>query len=107
MDASASGRALWRSGMRALAELPNVAVKISGFGMFDRGWTTESIRPLVVETLEIFGPERAMFASNFPVDGMMASYDRIWESFKTLTEACSASEQRDLFHDNAARFYRI
>ena len=107
MDASASGRMLWRSGMRALGALPNVAAKISGFGMFDRRWTTESIGSLVLETIEIFGPERAMFGSNFPVDGMMASYDRIWESFKTLTNACSSSEQRKLFHDNAARFYRI
>ena len=51
-----------------LAAQPNIAVKISGLGMLDRKWTTESIRPLVLETLEAFGTERAMFASNFPVD---------------------------------------
>ena len=48
-----------------------------------------------------------MFGSNFPVDGMMASYDRIWEAFKNLTATFSASEQRNLFYDNAARLYRL
>ncbi len=108
MDVAApAGRDRWRTGMRTLAGLPNVAVKISGFGMFDRGWTTESIRPIVLETIELFGAERSMFGSNFPVDGMMASYDRIWNSFKTLTAPFSDSERRRLYHDNAAEFYRI
>jgi predicted TIM-barrel fold metal-dependent hydrolase len=101
------GRERWRDGMRTLAQMPNVAVKISGFGMFDRAWTTNSIRPLVLDTIEIFGVDRSMFGSNFPVDRIMASYDRIWDAFKTLTASFSESERRRLFHDNAARFYRI
>lgn len=105
--ATAQGREQWRSGMRLLAQLPNVAVKISGFGMFDRAWTADSIRPLVLDTIDIFGAERSMFGSNFPVDGMMASYDRIWNAFKTLTVSFSDSERRRLYHDNAAGFYRI
>jgi len=93
--------------MRLLAERPNTAVKISGLGMFDRNWTTESIRPLVLEAIDIFGPQRAMFASNFPVDGMMASYGRIWNSFEEITRAFPEAERRALFHDNAVASYRL
>ncbi len=107
MDRSASGIDAWRDGLRRLAALPNVAVKISGFGMSDRAWTTESIRPLVLTTIDLFGVDRAMFGSNFPVDGMMASYDRIWQSFLDITAGFSADERTALFHDNAARLYRI
>jgi predicted TIM-barrel fold metal-dependent hydrolase len=107
MDQSAEGRGSWRLGMRELARSPNIAVKISGFGMFDRKWSVQSIAPLVLETIEIFGAERAMFGSNFPVDGMMASYDRIWSAFEAITSGFSEKEQSALFHDNAARLYRI
>lgn len=107
MDASPEGRAQWRAGMRKLADLPNMAVKISGFGMFDRRWTTEGIRPLVLETIDIFGVDRAMFGSNYPVDGMMATYARIWDAFLSITANFSEAEHALLFHDNAARFYRL
>lgn len=102
-----AGLARWRLGMERLAQAPNVAVKISGLGMFDADWTTESIRPLVLETIDAFGVERAMFASNFPVDKLMGGYDRIWESFDTITAAFSEDERRKLFHDNAKRYYRL
>jgi predicted TIM-barrel fold metal-dependent hydrolase len=98
---------LLRNGMRALAQQPNVAVKISGLGMYDRAWTTETIRPLVKETITLFGHERCMFASKFPVDALMSSYAVIWEAFDHITiglssEACSA-----LFARNAEEYYRI
>ena len=48
-----------------------------------------------------------MFASNFPVDGLRVSYGRMFEDFKRMTAALSASDRRKLFHDNAARFYRL
>ncbi|MFQ6017595.1 MAG: amidohydrolase family protein [Kiloniellaceae bacterium] len=97
----------WRHGMRALAEPPNVAVKLSGLGMFDHNWTTDSIRPFVLETIGWFGVERCMFASNFPVDKLMGSYDELWKSFAEIAASFSEAEQRKLFHDNAARYYRL
>jgi len=75
--ASPSGYRAWREGMRALAACPNVAVKISGLAMFDHDWTIESFRPYVLETIDTFGCERAMFASNFPVDRLFGSYTAI------------------------------
>jgi predicted TIM-barrel fold metal-dependent hydrolase len=107
LDQSPDGLARWREGLALLARYPNVAVKISGFGMFDHAWTTDSIRPLVLTTLDIFGPERAMFGSNFPVDGIWSSAARVWSAYRTITDAFSETETTMMFHDNAAKFYRL
>jgi predicted TIM-barrel fold metal-dependent hydrolase len=97
----------WRRGMRALAECPNVAVKLCGYGMVDNRWTTESIRPFVLEPIEWFGAQRCMFASNFPVDRLMASYDRLWNAYRDITADFSPAEKDALFRGNAGRIYRI
>ena len=97
----------WRTGMRELAAAPNVAVKISGLCMFDRGWNTDSIRPFVEQTIEYFGVDRCMFASNFPVESLMSTYDALWDSFSEITRDYSESERARLFHDNAVRIYRL
>jgi predicted TIM-barrel fold metal-dependent hydrolase len=93
--------------MRLLAAHPHVSVKISGFGMFDAAWTTESIAPLVVETLGIFGVERCMLGSNFPVDRLWTSYSRLLEALDSSTSGLSASQRHKVFHENAERIYRI
>ncbi len=97
----------WRSAMARLATAPNVACKISGLGMGDWTWTTQSIRPYVEATIDAFGVERCMFASNFPVDKLFSSYDAIFNAFKEITATYSPAERMALFHDNAARFYRL
>lgn len=106
-DQSASGLASWRNGMRLLASLPNVACKISGLGMFDHDWTVASIRPIVESCIEIFGADRAMFGSNFPVDKLHASYARIWSAFEEIAKELSEAEQACLFGNSARDFYRI
>lgn len=107
VDRSPEDLADWRKAMGRLAEAPNIACKISGLGMCDWTWTAESIRPYVLDAIEIFGVDRCMFASNFPVDKLFSSYDALFGAFKTITESFSADERRKLFHDNAARFYRL
>lgn len=97
----------WRAGMRRLAEAPNVAVKISGFAIFHHDWTTDLIRPFVLDTIEIFGVDRCLFASNFPVDKLHGDYDAIWRAFDRITADFSKVERRALFHDNAARLYAL
>jgi predicted TIM-barrel fold metal-dependent hydrolase len=97
----------WRNGMRTLAAAPNVAVKISGLSMFHHDWTPALIRPFVLDTIEIFGVERCMFASNFPVDKLHADYRAIWRAFGQITANFSEPERRALFLYNAARFYRL
>ena len=101
------GLDLWRRGMRELAAARNVAVKISGLGVADWHWTVESIRPFVLETIEAFGVSRCMFASNFPVDKLWSDFDRLYAAFREIARPFSEAERRQLFHDNAARYYRL
>lgn len=102
-----AGQAYWRTELAKLAAIPHVSIKISGLGMLDHHWSEDSIRPFVLETIDLFGVERCLFASNFPVDKLFSSYRAIWEAFFAITSGCSDTERRALFHDNAARLYRI
>ena len=98
---------MWRASLHRLAAYPNLSIKLSGFGMFDRRWTPASIRPLVLHAIDAFGPERTMFASNFPVDGMASSYDRLWKAYGEVTGQFSAHERQALFSGTARRVYRV
>lgn len=97
----------WRSGMKTLAQLPQVAVKISGLGFVDRNWTAESIRHLILDTIDIFGTSRVMFASDFPTDKLFNSYARQLTTFDELTAKFSREERDAMFAANAERLYRI
>ena len=106
-DRDAAGLQAWRTGMQALAQQPNVAVKISGLAMLDWQWTIESLRPFVLQTLDIFGTERCLFASNFPVDRLFGSFARQYGAYQSLTATLSPTERAQLFASNAERIYRI
>jgi predicted TIM-barrel fold metal-dependent hydrolase len=75
--------------------------------MVDRAWTEESIRPFVLQTIESFGVDRAMFASNFPVDKIHGPFDAHFAAYDSIAKDFSASERAKLFADNAARLYRL
>ncbi len=102
-----AGIQAWRANMRLMAERPNVSLKLSGLGMTDFHWSVDSIRTFILDGIEVFGVDRCMFASNFPVDSVMSDYDTLFGAFKSVVEDFSDSEKRKLFHDNAARTYRI
>jgi len=106
-DRSPAGLAGWAVAMRAFAACPNVAVKISGLGLPGRPWRVEDNAPIVRQVIETFGVERCMFASNYPVDRLVASYDTIMSGFKAMVAERPLADRRALFHDNAARIYRI
>ncbi|HYL24085.1 MAG TPA: amidohydrolase family protein [Burkholderiales bacterium] len=93
----------WQAAMAGLARCANVAVKISGLGNLD----TRAQHQVISAVLQLFGTRRAMFASNYPVDSLRASYDAIYKRFDEATRGLSATERRDLFHDNAVRIYRM
>lgn len=106
-DQSDAGLRSWKDGMRLLASLPNVYCKISGLGMFDHDWTLDSIRPIVEACVDIFGADRAMFGSNFPVDKLHADYRQIWQAYENISAGLGKQEQQLLFVDTARNFYRI
>jgi len=107
VDRDAAGMAQWRRGLGLLAAQPNVAIKISDLVAYDHHWTIDSLRPVVLACIDAFGTDRALFASDAPVAGLHATYDEAYGAFKTIVTDFSAAEQRRLFHDNAARLYRI
>jgi predicted TIM-barrel fold metal-dependent hydrolase len=106
-DRNGAGWRDWKASLRRLAALPQVCVKISGLGMFDTTWTPAGIRPLILETLEVFGTDRAMFASNFPVDKLFSDFPAVWRAFAGSVADLTDAEQSALLHDNARRIYRI
>jgi predicted TIM-barrel fold metal-dependent hydrolase len=93
----------WQAAMAGLARCPNAAVKISGLGNLE----ARAQRQVIGALFTLFGTRRAMFASNYPVDSLRASYDAIYGLFDEATRGLSAAERRDLFHDNAVRIYRM
>ncbi|GAB7128685.1 amidohydrolase [Silvimonas sp. JCM 19000] len=104
---SVAGWRAWRDGLAQLATCANVQIKLSGFGMIDHGWTTESIRPYILQAIDSFGAERAMFASNFPVDRLYSDYGTVWRAYADCVADASAAEHAALFRDNARRIYRL
>ena len=106
-DQTRAGLASWREGLELLAQLPQVSVKISGLGMFDHDWTVDSIRPIVESCIELFGPARAMFGSNFPVDKLHADFATVWGAYEAITAALPEGDRERLFRATAREFYRI
>ncbi|AHG48412.1 hydrolase (plasmid) [Rhizobium leguminosarum bv. trifolii CB782] len=106
-DRTKDGMALWQGGLWALGGAPNVRVKISDLVAYDHAWTLESLRPVIEHCLDCFGPARAMFASDFPVAGLHASFDEVYQTFRTVAAELSLDEQRALFFATANDTYRL
>lgn len=110
----------WSRNIRELAKCPNVMIKLGGIGMRVNGFdfhkrakppTSEELavawRPYIETCIEAFGPARAMFESNFPVDKFSGSYANYWNAFKRLAAGASADEKAMLFRETARKFYKL
>jgi predicted TIM-barrel fold metal-dependent hydrolase len=106
-DRTPEGLGAWRAAIVELANAANVMIKISGLGQRDHPWTVAANRPVVLDTIDAFGVDRCMFASNFPVDGLVADFDTIYRGFMKIVSDFTPQDQRKLFCDNARRIYRI
>jgi predicted TIM-barrel fold metal-dependent hydrolase len=106
-DRSAPGLGAWRRGMEALATCSNVHVKLSELGLRGQPWRLEDNAPVVRDAVAIFGPQRCMFASNFPVAGLRIDYSALVHAMSQALAHLAAEEQHAIWHDNALRFYRI
>lgn len=114
-------RADWRASMERLAARPNVFLKLGGIGMdayFATGWAARAVPPGSEEVAEhwaddvrfgidLFGPGRCMFESNFPVDRQTLTYPVVWNAFQIMASGYTDAEQDDLFSGTAARVYRL
>ena len=101
------GLAAWRAALATAAREPNVALKISGLGIGGEPWRRAANAPIVRDAIAIFGTDRCMFASNFPVDSLVGSFDTIYSGFQAIVAELPPADRRKLFHDNAVRIYRI
>ncbi|MBT6273020.1 MAG: amidohydrolase family protein [Chromatiales bacterium] len=106
-DRSKEGLQGWYEAMGRMSEISNVVVKISGLGVPGEPWTVPSNRWIVREIIAMFGVERCMFATNFPVDGLCASYRTIVEGFAEIVSDLDVDDQQALFVSNALRTYAI
>ena len=110
----------WAASIKALAACPNVHVKLGGLGMRMFGFTHDlgelppsseelaaAWRPYIETCIAAFGPQRAMFESNFPVDKGSCGYAALWNAFKRITSGCSTAEKAALFAGTATEFYRL
>jgi predicted TIM-barrel fold metal-dependent hydrolase len=110
----------WRKDIAAIAGCPNVVAKIGGLAMPDNGFGWDrrdrpaSSDELVAaqaryyhHTIECFGPARCMFESNFPVDRRSLPYNVYWNAMKKIAARYSADEQQAMFHDTAAKVYKL
>ena len=110
----------WKTAIDRLAACPNVVVKLGGLAMKINGFDwhkrarppgseelAAAVAPYLLHCIERFGAARAMFESNFPVDKASCSYVVLWNAFKRVTESFSATDRAALFHDTAARVYRL
>jgi L-fuconolactonase len=110
----------WRTSMRALAECANVVVKLGGLAMPLAGhdWHTRGTKASVAEivaaqhdyhhaAIDLFGPARCMFESNFPMDRVSADYQTLWSAFEQIAVRYTPAERDLLFFETARHVYRI
>ena len=108
IDLTEPGFRTWRSDMAGLARCENVAVKIFGAEcIFGLGWTVPQVRPWVLTTIGLFGPERCMFASHMPIAGLSRGIGDLYKAYEEIVAGFTSSERRCLFHDTAASTYRV
>jgi predicted TIM-barrel fold metal-dependent hydrolase len=106
-DMSEAGWTSWRDGMHALAAQPNMNVKLSGLGTFVHACRAEVMAPIIKETVDIFGADRCMYGSNFPIERLWTDYRTLYRTFREAIAHLGEGEQRAILHHTAARLYRI
>lgn len=99
----------WRRDFTALGAHTHVSCKLSGLvtEAHWQQWQYEQLVPVLDTALEVFGPTRLMFGSDWPVCLLAASYERVADTVTRWLSALSASEQAAIMGDTAARVYRL
>ena len=106
-DLSTAGWERWRGGMRRLAACPNMFSKLSALGTFIHKNDPDHIAAVVRETIGIFGPARCLFGSNFPVEKLWTRYSDLIAAYRSAIEPLGENVARAVFHDTAAKVYRL
>jgi predicted TIM-barrel fold metal-dependent hydrolase len=97
----------WRAALTAMAAFPNLHVKLSGIGMYSGGVDYAQARQVIRDAIQIFGVERTIYGSNFPLEKLHASYADFFGHYRRVLAEYSQAEQGAVLHDNAVKFYRV
>jgi predicted TIM-barrel fold metal-dependent hydrolase len=101
-------RVAWRQAMTGLASRLNVVCKISALASgSDPQWTVESLRPWVLDCIEVFGAARCMLATNWPIDRLYGTYGRLVDSYRQIAAELTPTERGAVLHGTAERVYRL
>jgi predicted TIM-barrel fold metal-dependent hydrolase len=106
-DLSDDGRERWRAGMKLLAAQPNVVVKFSALGTFIHRNDPALIAWIVDETAKLFGADRCLFGSNFPIEKLWTDYGSVIEAHKAAAAKHGEVAAQAILHDTAVRIYRL
>ena len=106
-DTSPNGRKLWRDGMKRLADCENVVTKLSAFGTFIHRNDAAFIEDMIVTTEKIFGADRCLFGSNFPIEKLWTTYGELLDAFRKGASGLSKRKQAAIFGGTAKRIYRL
>jgi len=106
-DRSKEGLDFWRKGVKAISTEPNTFIKLSEFGVKEQSWNYKQNADIIYELIDLFGPQRCMFASNFPVSRFKITFDYLFTNFKNIVKNFSLDEQISLFSDTAIKTYNI
>jgi len=108
IDLTNDGQAAWKRSLAKVGECPNVAVKIFALEcIFGLSWTVPQVRPWILQTIDIFGPSRCMFASHMPICKLACSIEQLYAAYIEVIRDFSMSEKRQLLHDTATEVYRL
>jgi predicted TIM-barrel fold metal-dependent hydrolase len=97
----------WRTALTMMAAFPNLHVKISGLGMYSSGLNFAQARQVIRDVIQIFGVNRTIYGSNFPLEKLYASYAEFFGIYRAVLSEYTDAEQRAVLHDNAMKFYRL
>lgn len=100
-------RGPWRDGLKRLADQPNVYTKLSALGTFINANSVDHITDVALETIDIFGHERCVFGSNFPIEKLWTTYTDIVDAYRQALSGLPEEQQRAIFFENAKRLYKI
>ena len=106
-DLSPHGRDAWRAGMELLAERPNVCSKLSAFGTFVHRNDPAHIEGILRETVAMFGADRCLFGSNFPIEKLWTSYRDLLDAFLDAAAGLDTGAREAIFEETARRVYRL
>ena len=106
-DRTEQGMEYWRKGIKLISLEPNTFIKLSEFGVKDKDWNYSQNEQIIKELIDLFSPQRCMFASNFPVSKIKISFKDLYNNYKKIVKSFSSDEKKWLFAKTASEVYNL